>query len=197
MTRGECITPIEVLGVLEFENTAIGYFALDAAVKAAPVDVLNVSTINPGKLLIFLSGDVASVESSIHSGALAAGESLVESLVLPWVHEEVVAAVMPQGRVSAKYRGESVAVFDASTITSGIEAADRAVKETGISIDMIRFDDAMGGRVSVRFSGDLHDLEVALETVRELLEPASRLVRQVIIANPHPDMMNKVAGYET
>lgn len=199
--KGESIKPIEVLGILEFENTAVGYYALDTVVKAAPVEVLKVVTVNPGKLVVFITGDVASVEASVRRGIEAAASGLVDSLVLPWIHETIVAALLPAlglalGSDGEVGDGESLGFYDASTITAGIAAADRAVKEAGVQVILIRLDDAMGGRVSVHFAGDLHDVEVAMAVVKEKLETANRLIRHAIVANPHPDMRNKVAGYE-
>ena len=190
------IRHVDVLGMVEIGNTAAGYFALDAMVKAAPVRIVSVRTVHPGKLLIFFTGDVASVEAAVKAGTAAAGDDMMDRLLLPRAHESLIEALdsaLDSGvngtAANAGRTWDAVGIIDAATVAAGIECADRAVKETGVEIALIRFDDAMGGRVSIRFSGTLHDIEAAVETAASLLETNGRLVRRTIIANPHPDMV--------
>lgn len=177
---------IEVLGALEFIDTASGYLALDAVVKAAPVEVLRVAAVNPGKLLILFTGDVASVEAALRAGERVSGRAVLDRLLIPNLHLSVSEALT--GAVS-RIRWDAVGVADIATVSAGIEAADRAAKEAEVRIVEIRFDDAMGGRSSVRFCGTLDAVEAGMAAIEAFLALRGLLVRRVVIPNPHPDVL--------
>ncbi len=180
----------DVLGVLEFIDTATGHLALDALVKSAPVEVIACLTINPGKLLVVVSGDVASVETAVNRGRTAGGGDVLDSLFLPYVHPLVAAAFDPAEDPPGEIDGEaSIAVVEASTVTAGVRAADAAAKTSAVHAVRLRFDDAMGGRAAIRFLGDLVAVETAVDTAVEKLRAEGHLVRATVIPNPHPDML--------
>lgn len=179
---------IETLALLELRDTPSAYNALDAMVKVAPIELVRVVTVNPGKTLVIVTGDVASVESALDAGVRQVGTSLMDSFLLPYVHPEVVAAlrIVPRGETVTP---DSLGLFDAATVASGIEAADRAVKTADLRILSLRFDDSMGGRCAVYLSGLLNEVQAGMDEVREYLVSKDQLVREVIIPNPHPDMI--------
>jgi microcompartment protein CcmL/EutN len=177
--------PVDVLGMQEFGNTAVGYFALDAIVKAAPVEILRVTTVIPAKLVVMFTGDVASVEAGLKAGGRVGEVELLDQLFIPYLHPSVSSALI--GR-SETIPWDAVGIVDASTVTSGVEAADRGAKEAAIDVVQIRFDDAMGGRSSVRFTGPLSEVEAAMAVMVEFLTQRDRMMRKAIIPNPHPDM---------
>ena len=55
--------------LIEFSSIAAGTRAVDALVKKAPISLERVGTLQPGKMAVLFSGDVASVEAS-HDEAL-------------------------------------------------------------------------------------------------------------------------------
>ncbi len=60
------------IAVLELDSIAIGFRTGDAMVKRAPVEVTYAGTVHPGKYLVLVGGDVASVEESFAAGLTAA-----------------------------------------------------------------------------------------------------------------------------
>jgi len=175
----------EVLGVQEFADTATGAVALDAAVKAAPVTVLSVRVINPGKLVIILTGDVAAVEMSLAASRRIAGERLLDELFLPQVEPAVVSAL--EGSVSAD-GWDAMGILETATVTAGIAGADLAVKRADVRIAEIRIDDAMGGRASVRLIGAVGEVEAGMEAGSEWARRRNALVHAVVLPNPHDDL---------
>ena len=177
---------IDVLGMQEFADTAAGYRALDAIIKAAPVEIVRVSTVNPGKLVVFFTGDLASVEAAQRAGERSAGKILIDRLLIPNVHRSVSDALAGK---SDEVAWDAVGVVDVGTVTAGVEAADRAAKEADVQIAEIRFDDAMGGRSSVRFSGALNAVEAGMAAIEAFLETRGLLVGRAVIPNPHPELL--------
>ena len=81
-------TPTSV-GVIELSSIGIGYLIEDEMLKAASVEVLIARTICSGKYIIVVGGSVSDVETSIRAGLAAAGEAIIDHLILPNVHESV------------------------------------------------------------------------------------------------------------
>ena len=55
------------LALLEFDSLALGIQAGDAMVKRAPVSQIQAGTIHPGRYLVLVAGDVASVEEAVEA----------------------------------------------------------------------------------------------------------------------------------
>ena len=180
----------EVLGVQEFADTATGTQALDAALKAAPVTILDVRVINPGKLVAILTGDVASVELSLKAARDVAGAGLLDELFLPSVEPAVIAALA--GRASVE-DWDAMGILETATVTAGIAVADLAVKRAEVRIAEIRIDDAMGGRASVRLIGPVGEVEAGIDAGKTYAADRNVLVRSVIIPNPHDDLRAFIA----
>jgi len=181
----------DVLGVQEFADTAVGAEALDVAIKVAPVTVLRVSVINPGKLVTVITGDVASVELALKASRDRAGDGLIDELFLPLAEPAIVPAL---GGKPYDGAWDAVGILETATVTTGIAGADLALKRADVHLTEIRFDDAMGGRSSVRLTGAVGEVEVGIEAAAAYARARSALVRSVIIANPHDDLRAVLAG---
>jgi len=56
------------LGLLEFDSIALGIAAGDAMVKRAPIESIKAGTVQPGKYLVMVYGEVADVQESLDAG---------------------------------------------------------------------------------------------------------------------------------
>ena len=70
--------------------------AADAMVKKAPVRALVAGSVHPGKYLVLVDGDVASVEESLAAGVEAGAPALIDRLFLPDIHPAVGNAIAGQ-----------------------------------------------------------------------------------------------------
>ena len=122
----------EVLGIIELDSIASGYIVLDAVIKAAPVSVLKAEMLNPGKFIIFLTGDVASVEFSMDAGIEAGVEAVLDHVLLQNLSSQVFPAMEKGGGpVSSSTGGnrlDALGIIETYTTASAIEAADAAAK---------------------------------------------------------------------
>ncbi len=86
---------LKSLGVIETFSVASVIEAADAAVKAAPVQLItvNLAMAIGGKGWVSMTGDVASVTEAVDVGAavVATKGLLVEKVVIPWPRPEIVA----------------------------------------------------------------------------------------------------------
>lgn len=151
------------LAMLEFTSIADGTRIADAMVKRAPLALFTVGSVQPGKYLVLIGGEVAAVEESHAEGLRLAGETLSDEILLPDAHEQVQDAI---AGVRALATGDALGVIETSAIPSNIRAADKAVKAAHATIVEIRFGDGLGGKAITHLSGAVHDVEAAIEAAR-------------------------------
>ncbi len=171
------------LALLEFGSVAAGIGAGDAMVKRAPVDVVYAGTVHPGKYLVLVAGDTASVEEAIAAGVAIAEAQLVDLLYLPDVHPDVVAAV--GGRRLAS-EGEALGVIETATVAAAIEAADGGRKGAAVQLAELRLADDLGGKGYVLFYGAVGDVEAAVDIGAGRVP--QQLVGRRVIARLHDEM---------
>lgn len=177
------------LALIEFSSIATGIEAADAMIKRAPIDVIKSGTVQPGKYLVLIGGTVADVEESLAAGREVGASSLVDDILLPQVHPEVV-DVIGGGRTPEP--DDSLGVVETSTVAACIHAADAGVKGAEVRLVEIRLADGLGGKGIVLYSGRVADVEAAVEIGVGALERPELLVRQVVIPQLHAEMWENV-----
>lgn len=178
------------LALVEFGSIAAGIQAADAMVKRAPIDVIKTGTVQPGKYLVLIGGMVADVEESLAAGREVGAAAVVDYILLPQVHPEVVEAV-GGGRVPEV--NDSLGVIETTTVAASIHAADAGIKGAEVRLVEVRLADGLGGKGIVLFSGLVADVEAAIEIGVGVLERPELLVRQVVIPQLHAEMWDNVA----
>lgn len=178
------------LALVEFSSIATGIQAADAMVKKAPIDVIKTGTVQPGKYLVLIGGMVADVEESVAAGREVGASSVVDYILLPQVHPEVVEAI-GGGRVPKVT--DSLGVIETTTVAASIHAADAGIKGAEVRLVEVRLADGLGGKGIVLYSGLVADVEAAVEIGVSVLERPELLVRQVVIPQLHAEMWDNVA----
>ncbi len=177
------------LALVEFSSIAAGIQAADAMVKRAPIDVIKTGTVQPGKYLVLIGGMVADVEESVAAGREVGASAVVDYILLPQVHPEVVEAI--GGRRVPKVT-DSLGVIETTTVAACIHAADAGIKGAEVRLVEVRLADGLGGKGIVLYSGLVADVEAAVEIGVSVLERPELLVRQVVIPQLHAEMWDNV-----
>ncbi len=177
------------LALVEFGSIAAGIQAADAMVKRAPIDVIRTGTVQPGKYLVLIGGMVADVEESLAAGREVGATAVVDYILLPQVHPDVVEAV-GGGRVPDVT--DSLGVIETTTVAASIHAADAGIKGAEVRLVEVRLADGLGGKGIVLFSGKVADVEAAIEIGVGVLERPELLVRQVVIPQLHSEMWDNL-----
>ena len=147
------------LALVELASVAIGIETGDAMVKRAPVDVVRAGTIQPGKYLVLVAGAVADVEEALAAGVEVGASSLVDTVFLPNVHDQVIAGLRGARRAGT---GAALGIVETATVAATIEAADAGVKGARVELLELRLGDGLGGRGYVLFDGSVSDVEAAV-----------------------------------
>jgi bacterial microcompartment shell protein len=172
------------LALLEFSSIAAGVQAGDAMVKRATLTTVHAGTVQPGRFLVLIGGEVAEVEEALKAGKETAPDALNDHIFLPGVHPEVVRAL--GGRRSPK-ADDALGIIETSTVPAAIQAADKGVKGAQVNLMEIRLADGLDGKGIVFFTGDVSDVEAAVEIADQALS-ASQKVRRVVIPQIHAEM---------
>ncbi len=170
---------------MEFNSIAIGIKALDAMVKAAPVKVLDARTICPGKFMVIVTGDVASVDASLTGGKEAGEGYLVDELFIPNLNKQIIPAIV--GAVECPV-WDALGIIESFSVTASVEAGDIAAKEADVLIPEIRLAVGLGGKSYMKMIGSIEAVEAAMRAGVRQVKARGLLCRDVIIPHPHPDI---------
>ena len=173
------------LALAEFSSIALGIEAADAMVKKAPIATIKSGTVQPGKYLVLIAGDEASVEESLAAGIQVGGEALLDSLFLPQVHSSVVDAIAG-GRDLPEV--DALGVIETTSVPATLRAADAGVKGAEVVLLEVRMADGLGGKGICLFSGAVADVEAAVSVGVDSLPNPDLLVREVVIPALHEEM---------
>lgn len=176
------------LAIVEFASIAVGIEAGDAMVKRAPLGVIQSGTVQPGKYIVLIAGDVASVEESLAAGIGLGGDAIVDTVFLPDIHPEVVTAL--QGGRSFD-DGEALGIIETRTVAAIIEAADAAVKGATVTAAQIELADGLGGKGYVLLGGVLSEVEAGVAAGVAAIT-ATQLIASVVIPQLHGEMRDDV-----
>ena len=169
------------IGFLELNSIAKGILAADLMLKAADIRLIAARPGCPGKYQILISGEVSAVESSLDAGEEAARTCVIDRLLIPRIHPQVIDAInmaVPVPELKA------LGVLEFFSITGAITAADSAVKAANVTLIEIRLGTGIGGKSFVTMTGDVGAVEAAVRAGARTAESTGSLIEQVVIAHP-------------
>lgn len=175
------------IALLEFNSIAVGIVAGDAMVKASPLGSIYVGTVHPGKYLVLVSGDTASVEVALQVGADHGDGALIGTMFLPDVHPEVTDAMVAH-RGAGSSAGDALGIVETATVAAVIGAADAGVKAANVRLGGIRMADGLGGKGYCLFTGVVAEVEAAVESAVARIDPPDQLLHHRVVALLHDAM---------
>jgi microcompartment protein CcmL/EutN len=177
------------LGLIELTSIAAGYQTCDAMLKAANVDLVLSRSICSGNYMGMVRGDVAAVEASVAAGTSAARFSVIDSFVIPNLHESVFPAISGASKVEEL---EALGIVESFSVASLIEGADAAVKAANVQLIEIRLAMALGGKAFVTLTGNVAAVESAVEAGARVVGQKGMLVNKVVIPHPRPELLTEM-----
>ncbi len=178
------------IGVIELSSIGIGYQIQDEMLKAASVELLIARTICSGKYLIVVGGLVSDVQAAIDAGMTAATDSIIDSLVLPNVHEAVFPALGQSVSLGADHEG-ALGVIETFSGTSALAAADAAAKAARVTLFRIHVAMALGGKGLVLMTGTVADVRAGVEAAADAARERGLLVSEIVIPRPQRELFEE------
>lgn len=181
--------PMDVaIGLLELCSVARGVEVADAVLKEARVELLFATPVQPGKYVMLFTGSVQDVTNSAARGAQLAGGDLVDQLVIPQIHEQVVPMLRRKG---GKINGmlDAIGVVETTTVASSILAADAALKTATVDLIDLRIANGLGGKSFFTLTGEVSDVRSSVAAGARLAQERGLLAREVVIPKPHAELV--------
>jgi len=178
------------IGAIELSSIGLGYSTQDEMLKAAQVDLLIARTICSGKYFVVISGAVSDVQSSIQTALQTADDAIIDSLVIPNVHEEVFPA-LGQSVVLEQEAIGALGVIETFGGVSVIAAADAAAKAANVTLFRIHVAMALGGKGFVLLTGEISDVQAAVSAGAAEARERGLLVSEIVIPRPSAELFSE------
>ena len=180
---------METIGFLELNSIAKGIEAADAMLKAAEVRLITACPSCPGKYHVLVTGEVAAVLASVEAGEKVATGSVVDRVVIPRVHSQVIEAI---GLSSVPDQTGAVGILEYFSVTASLHGADAAVKAADVTLMEVRLGTGIGGKSFVVLTGDVSAVTEGVEAGAATAADSGLLVSRVVIPRPHPELFESL-----
>lgn len=174
------------IGMVELTSIARGIETSDFMVKAAKVELIRSSTVCPGKYIVIIAGETGDVKAAMTEGTKQGGEFVVNTLLIPNVHPQLIPAISMTTQVPP---GGAVGVLEFYSIASAITAADVAAKAANVTLIEVRIGYAIGGKGFVTLTGDVGAVRAAVSAAAQ---DAELLVGTTVIPRPAPQVFQSL-----
>ncbi|MGH9675155.1 MAG: BMC domain-containing protein [Bryobacteraceae bacterium] len=177
------------IGLIEMTSIAAGFQVCDAMLKAADVELVLSRSICSGKYMVLIRGDVAAVEASVSQGCETGDFAVIDTFVIPNVHESIFPALSGTNKVETL---EALGIIESFSVASLIEAADKAAKSAQVKLIEIRLAMALGGKAFVTLTGSVAAVRSAVDAGAAVVAAKGLLTNKVVIAQPRPELLNEM-----
>ncbi len=175
------------IALFEFDSISLGILSGDAMVKAAPLDGIYAGTVHPGKYLVMVSGDTASVEVAVDVGHDLGGPGITDFVFLPDAHPSVTRALGGENR-AALVADEALGIVETTTVAAILDAADAGAKASAANVAAVRLADGLGGKGYSMFTGPVAEVDAAIDAAVVRAARHGTLLRFDVIPRLHVEM---------
>ena len=171
----------KAIGMVEMKTVSSGMRAADRMVKTAEVDILEASTVCPGKFLVLISGELSAVRASVDAVVAHDPEPVIDTFVLGAPHESIFTALYGTADIGSP---EALGVLETFSAPAIIVAADTAAKTSDVSLIELRIARGMCGKSYMLLTGEVAAVSAAIETARAKVGEEGLLLDSSVIPNP-------------
>ena len=179
----------QAIGVIELKNVPKGVEATDDALKSAGVRLVTARPSCPGKYEIILTGNISNVTASMQHVMAKFEDYVIDSSVMGRIDERVIAALF--GTQKGERKG-ALGLLETFSAASCIKAADLCVKTAKVEIYDMRISRGLGGKGVVLITGEVGDVNAAIEAGTGYAKNLGMLSAFSVIAAPHADLWEQI-----
>jgi microcompartment protein CcmL/EutN len=183
----EGVQPEPAIGLVELSSVARGVEVADGVLWEARVELLFSTPVQPGKYVLLFTGSVVDVRSALRRGVELAGTDLLDQLLIPQLHEQVLPILRRRGgRVNGAL--DAIGVIETTTVASAIAACDLALKTASVDLIDLRIANGLGGKSFFTLTGEVSDVRSSVTAGARSASERGHLAREVVFARPHPHL---------
>ncbi len=178
---------MDTLGIVESKSIAAGVQLADIMMKGADVELVRASTICSGRYIIFVTGNLSSVKTSVEL-ARESKRPLAGSFIISNVSKQVITVL----KRSAIVKDGALGIIECKTVSAGVAAADCSVKRS--SVDLVRMVTGQGinGKSYFILNGDIASVEEAANAAKDIL--GKKLIDAVVLASPNESVLKAITN---
>ena len=180
----------KAIGYIEFKSIPIGIEATDQMLKSANVELVSATPLCPGKFVTIVTGDVGAVKASLKDGEHVGGIFVLESHIIPNIHDAVFPALCGTGSVDDI---KALGVIETINAVSSITVADTAVKAANIRLIEVRMARGLGGKAYVILTGEVQAVKTAVKAAQVEMEEAGVITSYTVIPSPHKNIKQVIS----
>ena len=184
---------LRTIGCVELNSISAGLHVADEMVKAAEVQLVLARPTCPGRYLVIVTGDTGAVKSSVEVGRTIGRDMVVDSFVIPSVHESVIPAM---NGTAVCPRINALGCIETCTTASCIIAADAAAKTGQVQLIELRFAAGLGGKAFITMTGEVSSVRASVEAGVEVVnaDASGPVLSHIVIPSPSADLKAQLLG---
>ena len=171
----------KAIGMVEYKTVSTGMTAADNMVKTSNVEILQASTVCPGKYIVLITGELSAVRSSVDSAKALYPEQLTDSFVLGNPHEDIFTAIYGGASIE---NVKALGVLETYDAASMIVAADEAAKTAIVDLIELRLARGMCGKSYMFLTGEVAAVEAAIARAKQTVAKEGMYLDSSVIARP-------------
>ncbi len=172
----------KAIGMVELKTVSAGMKAADTMVKTAEVDIIEASTVCPGKYIVLISGELSAVNASVEVAAAGNPDAVIDTFVLGNPHESIFNALYGSTDIGAP---NALGVLETFSSSAAIVAADVAAKTAMVDLIELRLARGMCGKSYLLLTGEIAAVEAAIDRATKGAGDKGMFLDSAVI--PHPD----------
>ena len=179
----------KAIGMVEFKTVSAGMRAADRMVKTAEVEVIEATTVCPGKYMVLISGDLSAVRASVDAAATRMPDMLIDKFVLGNPHESIFTALYGTTDIGSP---NALGVLETFSSCAAIVAADIAAKTSLVELIELRLSRGMCGKSYILLTGEIAAVEAAIERAKQGAGEDGMFLDSAVIPHPDEKMWNSI-----
>lgn len=180
---------ISSIGLIELNSIARGIEVSDAMIKAGNVELAFAKPVCPGKFIVLIHGDIASLESAMAAGIDLGRNCVVNHITIPRVHPSIIPAINATTEINGPGALGVVEYFD---IAAAIIGADSAAKTGNVQLMELRLGMGIGGKSYFTLCGQVSDVTSAVKAGLADTEDRGTVVNSCVIPSPSPELFREL-----
>lgn len=172
--------------IAEFKSISRGIMVTDSMIKAASINIIQASTLCPGKYVAIVEGEISALSSAESIAEEQGGRHLFSSAIVSGINHKVIKAI--GGELRSTGSG-AIAIIEGPNMADLISSSDIALNSA--QVDFIEYRLARGCGVNSFYimTGTFSALSEAVENASAYLEERGSLLAYRIIPGPDRQVM--------
>lgn len=179
----------KALAMVEYKTVSSGMRAVDIMVKTAEVEIIEATTVCPGKYMVLISGELSAVRAAVDATATGIPDMLIDKFVLGNPHDSIFTALYGTTEIESP---NALGVLETFSSSAAIVAADIAAKTSLVELVELRLSRGMCGKSYLLLTGEIAAVDAAIERAKQGAGEQGMFLDSAVIPHPDEKMWNSI-----